>query len=251
MTLAQHALFLLCVGAAGYVQNLTGFAFGLVLLGLVGILHLAPLPDVANVVSVLTLVNAAMLFRTHRPQVERAVMAPTLAASLVGVVGGVLALNWLSDHVVAGLRLLLGLTIVGCAVVLVLDAAPLRQRSGPRAFAAVGLVAGVLGGLFSTAGPPLVYHFYRQPMALRAIRDSLVTAFACNAVVRIALMLATARFAADVLWLALEAAPLVLAQTWWMARRPQRWSERALKRIVSALLMAVGAGLAMPALRAM
>ena len=28
-----------------------------------------------------------------------------------------------------------------------------------------------MGGMFSTAGPPLVYHFYRQPMSLVVVRD--------------------------------------------------------------------------------
>ena len=35
---------------------------------------------------------------------------------------------------------------------------------------------GLLGGLFSAGGPPLVYHFYRQPMAMEALRATLVAA---------------------------------------------------------------------------
>ena len=48
MTLTQHLWFLVCVGIASYAQNLTGFAFSLLLLGLAGVLDLAPLADVTT-----------------------------------------------------------------------------------------------------------------------------------------------------------------------------------------------------------
>lgn len=246
MSLAQHAAFIACVAVAGFVQNLTGFAFSLLLLGLVGMFQVASISDASNVASILTLVNAAVLFRASAPRVERTVVPPTLAASLVGVLAGVLLLNWLSDNVMAGLRLLLGATIIGCAVILLVQARSLPTRSRTASFVAVGLGAGVLGGLFSTAGPPLVFHFYRQPLAARTIRDSLVAIFAANALVRLALMLGTGRVGTGTLWLCAEAAPVVLAQTWWMARRPPAWSARAVKRIVCGLLLLVGAMLVVP-----
>jgi uncharacterized membrane protein YfcA len=249
MTLAQHALFLLCVALACYVQNLTGFAFGLVLLGLAGLLSLASMTDVANVVSVLALLNALMLFRTSPPVFERRVMLPTLGTSLLGVVAGVLLLNWLSDNVVAALSLLLGVTIAGCALILVQDAAVRAQRSPGWTFAATGLLSGLLGGLFSTAGPPLVYHFYRQPMALPVIRDALVGVFAVNGVLRLAMMVAGGRFSVSALWLCVEAAPLVLLMTRWMARRPPPLQPRTVRRVVCVLLLLVSAGLVVPAVR--
>ena len=100
------------MAVASYVQNLTGFAFGLLLLGLVGLLDLTSLADVTNVASVLTLVNALALFRSAKPQFDREVMTPTLVASLPGVLLGVVLLNWLNDNVIVALRLLLGVTII-------------------------------------------------------------------------------------------------------------------------------------------
>ncbi len=251
MTPAQHALFLGCVAAAAYVQNLTGFALGLVLLGLAGLSHAAPLTDVTNVASVLTLVNAAAMFGAARPSLDRRVMVPTLAASLLGVAAGVALLNWLSDNAVAVLRLLLGVVIVGCAAVLLLDAPRRSQPSPRRTFAAFGLLSGVLGGLFATAGPPLVFHFYRQPMPLRAIRESLVAVFTLTALVRLALMLAAGRIGADAVRLSLEAAPLVLLMSWRMARRPPGWDPRLVRVLACALLGVIGAGLLVESLRAL
>ena len=59
MSIYQHLLFLACVALA-YARTMTGFAFGLVLLGLSGVFQLASVSEVANVVSVLSLVNAAV-----------------------------------------------------------------------------------------------------------------------------------------------------------------------------------------------
>ncbi|MDQ2486644.1 hypothetical protein RBI94_21835 [Pseudomonas putida] len=42
MELWQHFGFMLCVVVATFAQNATGFAFGLLLLGLTGMLGLAP-----------------------------------------------------------------------------------------------------------------------------------------------------------------------------------------------------------------
>ena len=52
---------------ASACQNLTGFAFGLITMGGVGLTGLLSLPDAAMLVSVLTLVNATqMLFKGWR-----------------------------------------------------------------------------------------------------------------------------------------------------------------------------------------
>lgn len=47
---------------AAYVQTLTGFAFGLVMMGAIALVGLLPLPDAAAMVGMLTLVNATQMF---------------------------------------------------------------------------------------------------------------------------------------------------------------------------------------------
>lgn len=251
MAWSQHLLFLLCVVIAGYVQNLTGFAFGLVLLGLVGLGRIASIADVANVVSLLTLVNAAMLFGATRPQFEWRVLGPLLAASQLGVVAGVCLLSWLGGGLVMALSLLLGLTIIGCAGMLTRSASALARPSSRMSFVAFGAASGVLGGLFSTAGPPLVYHLYRQPMPARAIRDTLVAVFAANALLRLAIMLPTGRVSTTALTLSAETLPLVLLQTWWMARHPSRLRLATVKRLACALMAVVGVGLVISSSRSL
>lgn len=251
MTPTQHLLFAACAVVAGYVQNLTGFAFGLILLGMVGLMNIAPITDVANVCSILALVNAAMFFYTARPKFEMRVIGPTLASSLVGVVMGVLLLNWLDDSVVHILSLLLGVTIVACAAMLANNGAALAERSPTSSFVAVGALAGVLGGLFSTAGPPLVYHFYRQPIAHRKILEGLIAIFAANALLRLAIMLPTGRFSVNALLLSLEIVPLILLQTYWMARKPTAMRKSTLRMVVCVILALIGVGLVLSSAAAM
>lgn len=251
MTLTQHLLFLICAVVAGYVQNLTGFAFGLILLGMVGIMGVAPISDVANVVSVHALVNAAIFLRTARPKFDIKTIGPTLLSSLIGVVIGVLLLNWLDDSVVQILSMLLGFTIVACAVILVKNAAKLTKGSPIATFVAFGTFSGVLGGLFSTAGPPLVYHFYRQPIAHRKIIEALVVIIASNALLRLAIMLPSGRFSANALVLSLEIVPLILLQTYWMTRHPSNMPLETVRLIVCVLLLMIGLGLVISSARVM
>jgi len=246
MSVLQHFLFLAAVAIATYVQTLTGFAFGLVLLGIAGVLHLAPLPDVANAVSVLVLANALVIFARARVGVSWRVLGPALASSLAGVWLGVRLLSWLDGHAVEVLRGLLGCAIVACALLLVVQARPRPRISGAPSFVFFGGLGGVMGGLFSSAGPPIVFHFYRQPLTQDAIRSSLIVLFAANAVVRLALVHHQGGFQPLSLALSLEALPVVVLLTWLARRFPPRWSVQAVRRAVFVLLMAAGLGLALP-----
>jgi hypothetical protein len=92
-----NALFLVFVTLAVYAQNLTGFALALILLGLVGATELFPLPDVVNVASIITLVNAALfLYRRRALRLERPLW-PVLLSSMAGTVVGVAACHRHTD----------------------------------------------------------------------------------------------------------------------------------------------------------
>ncbi|WP_251882063.1 sulfite exporter TauE/SafE family protein [Achromobacter sp. Marseille-Q4954] len=251
MSISQYLLFLACVALATYAQTMTGFAFGLVLLGLSGVFQLASVSEVANVVSVLSLVNAAVTLARAKPQVNWSLMRPAMASSLVGVGAGVAALAWISGSMGVLLQLLLGCTILGCAVLLIARAQPLSQVSSRGSFVFFGAISGVLGGLFSSAGPPMVYHLYRQPLPLAAIRNSLLILFSLNAIVRLALVTGQGAFMASSFWLSLLALPIVIGVTWVARRYSTAGSMKTVKRMVFVLLLAAGMGLIVPAFKAL
>lgn len=250
MGLGDHLGFLLCVALATFAQNTTGFAFGLLLLGLTGLLQLAPVETVANVSSVLTLVNAMILLR-RRPQLAPRLMLLILACSLGGVLAGVALLTVLGSHARELLQLLLGGTIVACSFLLVARERHLERLSGWLSFSCFAGLSGVMGGLFSSAGPPLVYQLYRQPLAAHVVRDTLIVVFAVNALLRLGILAGTRRFDLQAGYLALEALPVVLVMTWYMRRRPPSIAPHVLRMGVFGLLLLAGVSLVGQALTAL
>ncbi len=239
----QVAAFLACVAVATTAQSVTGFALALILLGLSGLFELAPLADVANVATVMSLASAAIALRGTGKSLDRQVLRTTVTGSILGYAVGVALLAWLSANVVMVLRLLLGLVVIACAAVVLVRTEPLAQRSAPASFRGYGLFSGILGGLFSASGPPLVYHFYRQPLAIATIRDTLVAALAAGSLLRLAMVVPTGQFSAQSLFLCVIAAPVAIGVTWWFRRHPPAWPREVVLKIVCALLAVTGVGL--------
>jgi uncharacterized protein len=246
-----HPLFLLFVALAAYAQNLTGFALALIVLGLVGVTDLVPLTDAANAVTVMALTNVGtFLYRRWPMRLERSLW-PAIASSIPTAVAGTILMAWLAGAAYEMLRLLLGLSIAGCAVLLWCAGAPRKTMSSPGAFVLAGGMSGLLGGMFSASGPPLVYLMYRQPLAHARIQESLMVFFGVGSMLRLTIIVSAGSFSAHAVALAAEAMPVVLAVTTVSAGRPPPLSPRLLKTIVCLLLVATGAGLIGAALSAM
>lgn len=243
MSLQVHLLFLACVALATLAQSLTGFAFGLILLGLVATLQVVPLTEVAVVISILTLGNAMATLGGPKAQLDRAVLMPVLLSSLLGVSLGIWGLAALDGRQIAWLRLLLGGLIIAGSLLLVVQTKPRTQLSGQPSFWLAGGLCGLLNGLFSSGGPPIVYHLYRQPLAYEVIRNTLITVFAANAAARLGLVLAQGQLSLATLWLSGEALPLVLLVSWLVRRYPPRLSLRTLRWLVFVLMALAGVSL--------
>ena len=251
MTAWQLAGFLACVALASTAQSITGFAMALILLGLTSLFELAPLPEMANVATVLSLASAAVALRHTGRTLDRAMVIGTVQGSVAGVAAGVVLLAWLNTNVVLLLRLLLGVVVIACAVVVLVRTKPLAQRSSQRSFLGFGFVSGVLGGLFSASGPPLVYQFYRQPMDLGTVRDTLVATLAAGGVVRLLMVVPSGQFSLRALGLSALAVPLAMGITWWLRRHPPAWPRETVLKLVCVLLVVTGVGLIAPALGAL
>ena len=225
---------------ASACQNLTGFAFSLIFVGLASALRLMPIADAANVAGLLSLVNGVVYLRSHPFQPRWDLLKPMLASSLIGVVLGLALLHGLSGGLVKVLRTLLGITIIVCAVVLLLQKQQRATPAGTAAMWVAGLLSGVLGGLFSTSGPPMVYHLYRQPMAAALVRQCLLITFLATTVLRLAIVVPAGELRRDSLITAAIALPVVALVTWLLAKYPPPLSTRALQWMVCVLLMAAG-----------
>ncbi|OWT62120.1 hypothetical protein CEY11_07725 [Candidimonas nitroreducens] len=235
--------FVAFAGLAVYTQNLTGFALALVLLSLVGSTNVVPLPDAINAVSIINIVNASYFLYRRRPFKLERTFRPAIAASFVGYFVGMGILTLLAAHAVGVLKSLLGVCIIGCALLLWRAAKPLQTPSSARAFALVGGVSGILGGVFSSPGPPLVYAVYRQPWPMKTIQETLVFSFGIGAAFRLAVMGLAGQVSMQAVLLGLESLPVAFLITTFAANRKLPCSREVLRHIVCVLLACAGLGM--------
>ncbi len=247
MDTAQLLPFLFLVALGSYVQTVSGFALGLIVMGAVSAFHLAPIPFTAVVVSLFSLANSLMsLFRVHR-QVDRQVLMQVSAGLLAGVPVGLLLLHVLDSASTQALRAVLGLFLLGACAIFMVNPHPRRQRTGTAGNLFAGLLGGLGGGLFSTAGPPLVYHLYREPIPVPVVRVTLLAAFTFTTLMRLVLVAANGDLTRDMLLLGVLSLPVVFVAT--VAGR--RWrpplSDPNMRRLAFALLGLLGLSLLIPA----
>jgi uncharacterized membrane protein YfcA len=152
---AGLAGLLVLAGVAAYLQTLTGFAFGLIMMGGIGLSGLMPLPDAAVLVGCMVLVNAAQVLARGWRDIAWREFWPVIVASTVALAAGYGMLGVMVSASIDWLKLALGIVIIASSIQLALQPAPLQARSPTGSFIFFGAAAGLMGGLFSTAGPPL------------------------------------------------------------------------------------------------
>lgn len=141
---------LLVVGAAvaGFVQGLSGFAFGMVAMSfwVWGIE-----PRVAAVMAVFgSLTGQIVAVVTSRRPLRLHVLAPFLAGGAIGIPLGIAVLPHLNPDL---FRLVLGsVLVIWCPVMLLSSHLPRVSRGGRLADGAVGLAGGFMGGIGGFTG---------------------------------------------------------------------------------------------------
>lgn len=161
---------------------------------------------------------------------------------------GYFLLDQLASNGLIYLRIILGVVIVASSLQLVLPPKEERRETRDSSFVVYGAFSGFMGGLFSTSGPPLVYHFYRQPLPIAAIREMLVAIFAFNALIRLLVVIADDTFPEPRYWPPFSAVVTVAISTHLARRLPPPLSPKVLKLIIFLLLCASGMSLALPAI---
>lgn len=240
---------LLAIAAiAAYTQTLTGFALGLIMMGGIGLTGIIPLTDAAVLVSILVIVNAGQVLAKGWRDIAFAQALPALSTSLVFLGVGYWLLGLMASASLDWLKAVLGIVIVASSIQLSLKPDALTRMSSRISFAGFGAIAGVMGGLFSTAGPPLIYHFYRQPLKAAAVRETLVAIFAVNALVRLGLVAAAGHLPSAGFWWGLLAIPVVIVATFLARRFPPPLSPLAMRRTAFLLLFLSGLSLGLPAI---
>jgi len=244
----QHLIaFVTVASLAAYLQAFTGFAFGLVIISAVAVFGLMPVEHAALIVGLLTLVNAGQIAL----QGEGALLWRPFWIVLIGAVGflpvGYFLLHYLSAHHVLALSVVLGVVIMLCSLTLARPIAPAKRPAWPGSTLVFGAASGLMTGLLSAGGPPLAYHFYRQPFSLAAIRETLTTVYAINQLVRLGLAALVGALTPHLFLIAGLTMPAVVGGAVLAKRFPPPWPIAIVRRVVGGLLFLSGAAIAGPA----
>ncbi|MGB0941445.1 MAG: TSUP family transporter [Marinomonas sp.] len=245
MVFDLNILFLLVVFAVGsYVQASTGFAFGLIVISSISALGLAPIEVTAFVVSLLSLMNSMIGLQggQWRKANFKAILyfsIPCLPATFVGI----WLLAFLGENQLNILKIILGVTIVGSSLVMMLQTNLAKKGSSIPVFLLGGLSSGLIGGLFSTFGPPLTYIMYRQPDTLRTIRTTLLLVFAITSIMRLSFVMATQEVSMQTYLLSAIGFPAVVLAALAARYYPIPISVDTMRRCAYGILLASGISL--------
>lgn len=235
--LPQYLAACLVLALAQGVYVLFGFGAGLIAVGLLALF----IPAIKDIVVVLLLLNLpAELFvvGTARGAIR---WRPVLAIGAGMAVGVPLGAWILRRGEPTFLLALLGAFLVVSGLAFLL--APARRVVswpgwvGPP----LGLVSGVLGGLFGTSGPPVILYYQLGGAAKAAFRCNLMAIFLLISLLRLPSYLATGLLTEPRLWSAAAVLPASLAGGWLGHRVHVQLSEEAFRRLVSIALAAIGA----------
>ncbi len=249
MPLESLIYFLIAVALGSYVQTVTGFAIGLIVMGTVTTFDLAPIPFSAIVVCFLAFWNGLVALRRSHTAIDWKITRLVLIGAMPAMVGGVYLLNYLNQSAASTIKLTLGIVVIVGGCLLMLKPNVRKDVEPSWSFLLSGFAAGAIGGLFSTAGPPLVYHLYRQPISINVIRTTLLTIFLISSVARIAVVGVHGQIDMEVIKYSLFSIPVVTLFTLIGNRYPPPLSDVNRRRFAFFLLIFIGASLTLTGLK--
>lgn len=247
LTLADQLLFLAVVAVGCYVQAVTGFALGLIVVAGAALFDLMSIEFASIVVSMITLSNTGLALRRSRGQVRWSRLIPIMVVAVPSIFVGLTLLQTMSVEHQDLLRLALGVTIIVSSISLVINPKPLAGESSSLSFAFLGGISGVLGGMFAAFGPPIIFHFYRQPLSLAVIRDSLLMTFLLVSAIRLALIVGKGMLPLEAVLQAAMALPVTIIFTMLGGKLAPPLAEREMRRLAFILLMLAGVAVLLPA----
>lgn len=237
---------ILLVGAlSGFVQGLSGFAFGLVATSLWA--WMMKPQEVVVLVVLGSLIGQLTSFLSVRQHAEVRRVAPFLLGGVVGVPIGTTVLHALNAP---AFRAIVGLGLVAfCTVMLAVRRIPF-VRAGASADGLVGVVSGVMGGASGLAGPPMIVWCAMRGWEIGAQRATYQSFFIVIQGLILGFMIwkdaISPSLMATFIWLA----PVVVISSWIGSRIARNHDQKTFKRLVFWLLLGAGLALVIPAVYA-
>lgn len=222
--------------AASVLRGFTGFGFGL---AAVPLLSLAlPPAEVVPFVVVLQVVVGVGGLRAAWKHCDWRAIGGLMPGLVVGIPIGLLILTQLSPNPV---RLVIGFVIAG-SVVLLAKGVRLPGRPSAGTTIGVGLVSGVISGLASMGGPPIVVYLLALGRDAATVRATSIVFFMLSGMTSMVPMSFGGLIGRDVLTWAAASVPVLFGGTWlgtWAFHRAKPHHHRMTALIVLSVLAAV------------
>ena len=244
-SLPQFLIVCLILAVAEAVYVLLGFGAGLIAVGTMALL----LPELKDAVVLLLLVNLPAELWVVRSSWQRISWRGVLVIFVGVAIGTPLGTSLLRWGDPRFLLIVLGvfLVAVGAVFLFIRDT---RERQMSRWVAGpVGVISGVLTGLFGTGGPPLILYYQLQGVDKAAFRGNLMAIFLLMTAVRVPSYAVFGLITAPRMWSALAVMPAVLLGALIGNSIHLRIEETTFRRLVSAALLLIGLLLLAPGIR--
>lgn len=236
--------FMAIIAVATYVQSIAGFALGMIVMGTVTTFNLVPIAFTSVVISSVTLMNSIFILKGCFGQLNKRIVIITVTGMLPGMFIGLTLLEYLSSSFNEILQTILGVAIIGAGISMILKSPHKdRKHSKEPAFFCAGTASGILNGMFSMGGPPLVYIFYRQPFPLNLIRLYLLSIFFVSSISRLTMVGIRGELTSDILLFSAVCIPIVLGVSWFAKHYPPPISLDTMRKIAFCMLMVIGSSL--------
>ncbi len=223
--------------AAGLVQGLSGFAFGLVAMTIWA--WTLP-PQVAGPLVVFgSIVGQVPAIGSVHPVAGRSRAWPFVLGGCLGTPLGVGMLRYIDPTI---FKLAVGLILIAyCPLMLAFRAMPRVTGGGRLADAGVGVIGGVMGGLGGLNGPAPTLWCALRGWSMHDQRAVFQTFSLCMQALTLAMYVASGLITRETVRLFVIVAPAMLIPTLAGVRLYARFSETGFRRLILVLLMLSGA----------
>jgi uncharacterized membrane protein YfcA len=244
-SIPQFVVVCLILAVAEMVYVLLGFGAGLIAVGTMALL----LPELKDAVVLLLLVNLPAELYVVRSSWQKISWRGVMVIFIGVGIGIPLGTWWLRWGDARFLLVVLGVFLVAVGAVFLFIRSRPSNRIPGWAAAPIGVVSGVLTGLFGTGGPPLILYYQLSGSDKAAFRGNLMAIFLLMTTVRVPSYAAFGLITAPRLWSALAVLPAVIAGALVGNSIHLRIEETTFRRLVSAALLIIGLLLLIPGVR--
>jgi uncharacterized membrane protein YfcA len=244
-SLPQFLLVCLILALAEMVYVLLGFGAGLIAVGTMALL----LPDLQDAVVLLLLVNLPAELWVVRSSWRKISWRGVLVIFVGVAIGIPIGTWWLRWGETRFLLILLGAFLVVVGGIFLMIRRPRGRSVASWTTAPVGLLSGILTGLFGTGGPPLILYYQISGVDKATFRGNLMAIFLLMTMVRVPSYAIFGLITAPRLWSALAVLPAVIAGAVIGNSIHLRIDESTFRRLVSAALLVIGLLLLVPGVR--